>query len=91
MTVKWKTVEKDDSLGANTKPAANILKHKPGSCGVIRRIWSTLDAFELYFTDEMLEKIVTYANTSTDYFRAEYPEVFTKDDKKDAHEKRGHC
>ena len=33
MTVKWKTVKNDDSLGANTTPATNILKHKPGPHG----------------------------------------------------------
>lgn len=29
MTVKWTTIKSDDSLEANTTPAANILKHKP--------------------------------------------------------------
>ena len=30
MTVKWKTVKSDDSLGVNTTPVTNILKDKPG-------------------------------------------------------------
>ena len=64
MTVKWKTVKSDDSLGANTTPAVNILKHKPRPRQAAQRLRTPLDAFELYFTDEMLEKISTFTNAS---------------------------
>lgn len=59
MTVKWKAVKKDDSLTANGTPAANFRKHKPGPRGAARRVRISLDVFESYFTDEMLEKIIT--------------------------------
>ena len=82
MAVKWKTVKSDDSLGVNTTPVTNILKDKPGPHGAACRVRTSLDAFELYFTDEMLEKIVTYTNASIDHFCAEYPDVLMKDNKK---------
>lgn len=59
MTVKWKAVKKDDSLTANGTPAANFRKHKPGPRGAARRVRISLDVFESYFTDEMLENIIT--------------------------------
>lgn len=59
MSIKWKAVKKDDSLTANSTPAANFLKHKPGPRGTARRASISLDVFESYFTDEMLENIIT--------------------------------
>ena len=59
MTVKWKAVKKDDSLTANGTSAANFRKHKPGPRGAARRVRISLDVFESYFTDEMLENIIT--------------------------------
>lgn len=59
MTVKWKAVKKDDSLTANGTPAANFRKHKPGPRGAAHRVRISLDVFESYFTDEMLENIIT--------------------------------
>ena len=59
MTVKWKAVKKDDSLTANGTPAANFRKHKPGPRGAARRVRISLDVFESYFTDEMLENVIT--------------------------------
>lgn len=59
MTVKWKAVKKDDSLTANSTPAANFPIHKPGPRGAARRVRISLDVLESYFTDEMLEKIIT--------------------------------
>lgn len=79
---KWMTVKNNDSLGANTTPVASILKHIPGPRGAARRFRTTLDAFKLYFTEEMFEKIVTYTNKSIDHFLAEYPVIFTKDNKR---------
>ena len=56
MTVKRKTVKNDDSLGANTTPATNILKHKPGPRKVARRVWTPLDSFELYLQMKCLKR-----------------------------------
>ena len=42
----------------------NISKNKPGPRGAIKQVQTPLEPLNLFFTDEMLEKVVKHTNSS---------------------------
>ena len=64
------SVEMESSPNANQRrpprkrTAENISKTTPGPAAATRDIKSELDAFNLFFTDDLLKRIVTYTNVN---------------------------
>ena len=64
MKINWQTIPSQQLL--QPRGAMNILKHKPGPRGTTKQVQTPLESFNLFFTVEMLRKVVTYTNNSTE-------------------------
>ena len=62
MKISRETISSQHLLQPNG--TVNILKHTPGPRGTAKQVQSPLQSFNLFFTDEMLEQVVTYTNNS---------------------------
>ena len=58
-----------------------ILKHKPGPASTAKQVETPLQSFNLFFTDEMLEKIVTYTNNSMEPAMGRFSNLLKESDK----------
>ena len=62
MNIDWETIPSQQLL--QPRGVVNILKHKPRSSGTAKQAQVPLQSFNLFFTDEILEKVVTYTANS---------------------------
>ena len=60
--IKWQTVYCEPTV--QPRGTKNIVKNRPGRRGLTKRVKTPLELFKLFFTNEMLEKIVIYTNNS---------------------------
>ena len=65
IVMDWSTV-KDNLLQCRQR--GNILRNRPGPRGAARDTTTPLEAFQIFITDEMLDKIVRYTNASIEPF-----------------------
>lgn len=60
--IKWWTVPRESLL--QPRGAKNIMRNRHAPEGLTKRLKTSLELFKLFFTDEMLEKIILYTNNS---------------------------
>ena len=66
--IKWWTVPRE--LPLQPRGAKNIMRNRHTPEGLTKRLKTSLELFKLFFTDEMLEKIMFYTNNSIEKFSA---------------------
>ena len=78
IVMDWSTV-KDNLL--QRRQRGNILRNRPGPRGAARDATTPLEAFQIFITDEMLDKIVRYTNASIEPFLDGNREILENSDK----------
>ena len=79
-TIHCKTL-KDDRRFFQRRGKNNMLKNTPGPRRAAKRVTTPVEAFELFITNEMLEKIFEYTNASTDPFLRRYGDLIENSNK----------
>ena len=79
MKINWETIPSQQTLQPHG--AVNILKHKPGPRGTAKQVQTPVLSFNLFFTDEMLEKVVTYTNNSIEPATERFSDLLGESDK----------
>ena len=78
MEIKWET---NPNQVLHQRGAVNIMKHRPGPRGAAKRAQSPIEAFNLFFTDEMLEKVVMYTNNAIEPAMEGFANLLEESDK----------
>ena len=79
MKINLEAIPSQQSL--QPRGTVNILKHKPGPRGTAKQVQTPLESFNLFFTDEMLEKVVTYTNNSIEPAMERFSDLLKESDK----------
>ena len=79
LKINWETIPSQQSL--QPRGAVNILKHKPGPRGTAKQVQTPLQSFNLFFADEMLEKVMMYTNSSIEPAMERFSDLLKENDK----------
>ena len=79
MKINWETIPNQQSLQPHE--GMNILKHKPGSRSTAKQVQIPLQSLNLFFTDEMLIKVLTYTNNSIEPTMERFSNLVKESDK----------
>ena len=79
MVINWETDGNQNFL--RQRGTANIVKNKPGPRGIAKRAQTPIDSFNLFFTDKMIEKIVTHTNDVIETAMERFADLLEESDK----------
>ena len=79
MKINWKTIPSQQSL--QPREVVNILKKKPGPRGTSKQVQTPLQSLNLFFTDEVSEKVVTYPSNSIEPAMERFSDLLKESDK----------
>ena len=77
--IDWEAIPSQQLL--QPREVVNILRHKPGPSGTAKQAQVPLQSFNLFFTDEILEKVVTYTTNSIEPAMKRFSKFFKESDK----------
>ena len=79
MNIDWDAIPSQQLL--QPRGVVNILRQKPGPSGTAKRAQVPLQSFNLFFTDEILEKVVMYTTNSIEPAMKRFSKFFKESDK----------
>ena len=79
MKINWETIPSQQSL--QPRGTVSTLKHKPGPRGTAKQVQTPLQSFNLFFTDKILENVVTYTNSSIESAMERFSDILKECDK----------